>query len=202
MTDHYRMSKAKGDSAPSSASSPGVSRRVLRIWVVDDNAALSELLVQLLGKQPGLRCTRQFDSAESVLAALAEERPPDVILLDVNLKGMSGLSAIRPIRKAAPSVRVLMMTMFSNGHYEAEAFRCGAAGFLLKSYELAEIAELIQAACFRPATPALFPNMALRKQFDMGVEAKPLGEREPKGRFDLIRALRDFYGATRRSRAA
>src|ERR1017187_5730161 len=77
------------------------SRRVLRVWVVDDNADLRELFAQLLTKQPDIQCRRQFPSAEAVLATLAEERPPDVILLDINLGGQSGLSAIRPIKKLA-----------------------------------------------------------------------------------------------------
>ena len=91
ITDNVVPSKAKGASAPALASVNGSERRVLRVWVVDDNPALSELLAQLLTRQPGLRCTRQFPSAEAVLATLAEERPPDILLLDINLAGQSGL---------------------------------------------------------------------------------------------------------------
>ena len=186
-------SKAKGAVAPPLAAVTGAPKRVLRVWVVDDNAALSELLAQLLTKQPGMRCTRKFPSAEAVLSTLAEERPPDVILLDVNLAGQSGLAAIRPIRKLAPTVKVLMMTMFSNGHYEAEAFRAGASGFLLKSYELAEIVSLIRAAYYEPDARALFPNLALSKEFDLRLNAAS----RRKGPLDLVRALRRLYGAAR-----
>ena len=52
-----------------------------------------------------------------------------MILLDINLGGQSGLSAIRPIKKLAPSVKVLMLTMFSNSHYEMEAFQLGCKRF-------------------------------------------------------------------------
>jgi DNA-binding NarL/FixJ family response regulator len=170
--------------------------------VVDDNAALSELLSQLLTRQPGIRCNRQFPSAEAVLATLAEERPPDIILLDVNLGGQNGLSAIRPIRKLAPSVKVLMMTMFSNGHYEAEAFRAGASGFLLKSYELAEMVKLIHEAYRNPDAPGLFPNIALRKEFELGLDLEEAGARASGSRFGLVRALRQLYSATRRQTAS
>ena len=197
ITENLVPSKAKGASAPALASVTGAARRVLRVWVVDNNAALSELLSQLLTKQPGIRCNRQFPSAEAVLATLAEERPPDVILLDINPGGQNALSAIRPIRKLAPSVKVMMMTMFSNGYYEGEAFRAGASGFLLKSYELPEIVKLIQAAYYTPDLPALFPNMALCKDFDLGLDLE-----KGRARLGLIRGLRRLYSATRRQTAS
>ena len=170
---------------------------MLRVWVVDDNPALSELLAQLLTRQPGIRCHRQFPSAEAVLATLAEERPPDILLLDINLTGQSGLSAIKPIRKLAPTVKVLMMTMFSNGHYEAEAYRAGASGFLLKSYELAEIVKLIHEAYRNPDSPALFPNLAIRNEFDLGMAPRKSTARIPIGSLDLVQALKRLYGRAR-----
>lgn len=126
--------------------------------MVDNNAALRELFAHLLNKQSGIRCRQQFPSAEAVLNALAEERPPDVILMDVHLGGQSGLSAIRPIKKLAPGVLVMILTMFSNIHYEMEAFESGASGFLLKSYELDEIAEAIHEAVATPAAKLCFPT--------------------------------------------
>jgi DNA-binding NarL/FixJ family response regulator len=178
----------------------GSRRRVLRVWVVDDNAALRELFAHLLTKQPGIRCARQFPSAEAVLATLAEERPPDMIILDVNLGGQSGLSAIRPIKKLAPSVKVLMMTMFSNGHYEAEAFHSGASGFLLKSYGIDEIAKLIHAAHCSPGAPGLFPIMAQHKEAELGL--KKARASRSGGRFNLVGALKQLCGAPRRQTAS
>jgi len=196
------VSKTRGGSATTPAPLPGSDRRVIRVWVVDDNAALRDLFVQLLNQQPGIRCRRQFPSAEAVLATLAEERPPDIILLDVNLGSESGLSAIRPIRKLAPSVKVLMLTMFSNSHYEVEAFRAGASGFLLKSYELHEIVRLIHEAQHRPDCPNLFPNMALHKQSEMELEVLEAGTRAGRKPPALMRALRQLWGGSRRGAAA
>jgi DNA-binding NarL/FixJ family response regulator len=80
------------------------------------------------------------------------------------------LSAIEPIRKLAPSVKVLMLTMFSNSLYEVEAFQSGASGFLLKSYEVNEIAQLIHEAHENPDNPRLFPTIALRRKLELGGE--------------------------------
>jgi DNA-binding NarL/FixJ family response regulator len=199
-TEDVLLSEPKELCVPARASTDGARRRVLRVWVVDDNAALRELLAHLLTKQPGIRCTRQFPSAEAVLATLAEERPPDMIILDVNLGGQSGLSAIRPIKKLAPSVKVLMMTMFSNGHYEAEAFHSGASGFLLKSYGIEEIAELIHEAHCNPGAPGLFPLMAQHKQAEVGLKKAP-PNRSGRG-LDLVGALRRLCSAPRRQTAS
>jgi len=175
------------------------SRRVLRVWVVDDNADLRELFAQLLTKQPDIQCRRQFPSAEAVLATLAEERPPDVILLDINLGGQSGLSAIRPIKKLAPSVKVLMLTMFSNSHYEAAAYKSGASGCLLKSYEVDEIARLIHKAYSNPDAAGLFPTMALYEEAESSLQTDARGSSR---RFSLVGALRQLRGAPRRQTAS
>ena len=199
-TENLLLTKAKSVDPMTRSSANGSSRRVLRVWVVDDNAALRGLFAQLLTKQPGIQCRRQFASAEAVLAALAEERPPDMILMDVHLGGQSGLSAIRPIKKLAPSVKVLMLTMFSNSHYEAEAFRSGASGFLLKSYGLDETAKLIHEAHRSPGSPVLFPNMALYNQVELGFEQT--GVRGPSRRFSLVGALQQLCGGPRRQTAS
>ena len=193
-TEDLVRSEAKGVDATARSSEKGSTRRVLRVWVVDDNAALRELYTQLLTKQPGIRCRRQFPSAEALLATLAEERPPDMILLDINLAGQSGLSAIRPIKKLAPSVKVLMLTMFSNSFHEMEAFESGASGFLLKSYEIDDIAELIHEAYRNPGSPSLFPNLdrkrvALRSKQAYGCVSALILARASHTRWNSSRAF-------------
>src|SRR5580765_6462005 len=123
--------------------------------MVDDHAPFREGLAQLLNTKPGFRVTRQFGSIEPLLTALAEERPPDLVLLDLNIGKENGLSAIVPIRKLVPAVKVLMLTTFTNTFSEEEAFRLGASGFLLKIYELTEIVELIHQAFHHPDDPRL-----------------------------------------------
>jgi two-component system response regulator NreC len=200
-TENEVISKAKGRSAPVRASAPGLERRVLRVWVVDDNAALREPFAQLLTQQPSIRCKRQFPSAQAVLAALAEERPPDMILLGIYLGGQRGLPAIKPIKKLAPSVKVLMLTMFSNSYDEAEALRAGASGFVLMSYELEEIVKLIHEAHRNPGAPGLFPNMAVQRETEPELGAEGGGARRSGRRLGLAGALRRLWRAPRRETA-
>jgi DNA-binding NarL/FixJ family response regulator len=198
-TEAVLLTAAKGVKATAQTCENGSSHRVLRVWVVDDNSALRNLYAQLLNKQPGIRCTRQFPSAEAILTSLAEERPPDMILLDVNLRGQSGLSTIQPIKRLAPSVKVLMFTMFNNTHYELEAFNSGASGFLLKSYGIDEVVNLLREAHLNPSTPQLFPNIALYKEAEL--ERKKAASQIAGKRFSLAGAWRRLCSAPRRQTA-
>jgi DNA-binding NarL/FixJ family response regulator len=195
-TEDVCLNEAKRLGPANRISTTRSARRVLRVWVVDNDAALRELFAQLLTRQPDIRCTRQFPSAEALLSALTEEKPPDVILLDIHLDGQSGLSAIRPVKKLAPTVKVLMLTMFSNGHYEVEAHESGASGFLLKSYALEEISKWIHEAVHHPGAPGLFPNLAMQKLIQSNREGS--GPANPASSFSLVRALRRLCRVPRR----
>lgn len=198
-SEHVHVMEAPGGNAPARASGFGVKseRRVLRVWVVDANPALRELFAHLLNRQQGFRCTRQFASAESLLAALAEERAPHLLVLEVDAAGSAGFAAIRAIRKAAPPARVLISALFSNSHYEAEAYRAGAAGFLLKSYEIEETVALLQLAYVNPQAEPLFPNLAQlnRLEHRRPTAAKPA---PCQPRLGLLPTLRLLCRGTRR----
>jgi len=112
---------------------PGRETRPIRVWLADDNAGFRELLEQLLVRSREFTCEHQFHSAEALLEGLASTCPPDVILLDVEMGGMTGVDALHPIRALAPAVRVLIVTSFFDPMYEAQAMRDGASAFLIKA---------------------------------------------------------------------
>jgi len=116
------------------------------MWLVDDDDRIRELLKALLEGGTGLKCEREFHSAEALLEALARETPPEVILSDIQMGGISGLDAIGPIRKLAPSSGVVLMTTFYDPEREASAFQLGASAFVLKRSEISEIVEQIHKA--------------------------------------------------------
>ena len=126
--------------------STATDRHPIRIWLVDDNAEFRHLLAMYLGGEDGFECSRQFSSAEDTLDALSQEASPDVILLDVNLGGLNGIDAIRPIKSLAGSTRVIILTTFTNGYDQQLARRYGASDFLIKSCSLPEIPHRIRQA--------------------------------------------------------
>jgi CheY-like chemotaxis protein len=118
--------------------------RARTLWLVDDNPAFREFLAEQFNREHDIDCARQFSSAEAVLLALIDGPPPEVILLDVNLGGMSGVDAVRPIKSLAPATRVLMLTSVRNSRAETAALRAGACGFLLKVDDFGKILDWVR----------------------------------------------------------
>ena len=116
-----------------------------RVWLVDDNERFRSLLADLLDGE-GFECEREFSNPDEALAALAQEAPPDIILLDIQMGEYNGLEAVRPLKFAALETHVLMLTTFAPPEARARAFRDGASDFLLKSWSLGEIASRMRQA--------------------------------------------------------
>jgi DNA-binding NarL/FixJ family response regulator len=169
----------------------GVQQCPTRLWIVDDKHEVRSLFVEALSHERGIFCDREFSSAEALLEALGRDLPPDVVLTDVHMGGMTGVDALRFIPMLAPSVRVLVMTTFYDSIQEAEALRRGASAFLLKSCGPAEIARSVQLA--QLATGIGERVAAARLEVESAAAAKPASPPErPTGFF---RALAGLLGA-------
>jgi two-component system NarL family response regulator len=115
----------------------------LRVLVVDDHALFRRGLVMELDDADDLEVIAEAsDGAEAVEAALA--LAPDVVLMDVRMPGMGGVEATRRIVEAAPSTRVLMLSVSDESDDLFEAVKAGAAGYLLKETSISEIAEAVR----------------------------------------------------------
>lgn len=116
------------------------------LWIVEDHAAFRRTLVRVLNAETDLKCSRDFDSCEKLLAALGQPEVPDLILLDVGLPGMSGLDGIRLIKERAPKVLVVILTVFEDDDKVFQAICAGAAGYLLKTGSGADITQAVRDA--------------------------------------------------------
>ena len=115
----------------------------VRVLVVDDHDLFRTGLRALL-EEEGLEAA-ESPSGEAALAALPSFRP-DVVVMDMNMPGMSGVEATARVRKAMPDVSVLVLTINREDQNVLEAVRAGASGYLLKDAELDEIVAAIRAA--------------------------------------------------------
>jgi DNA-binding NarL/FixJ family response regulator len=127
------------------------------LWIVEDHAAFRRTLVRVLNAETGLHCTRDFDSCEKLLVALAQDDAPHVILLDVGLPGMSGLDGIRLIKERAPKTLMVILTVFEDDDKVFKAICAGASGYLLKTSSVAEITQAVHDALAggSPMTPRI-----------------------------------------------
>ncbi|MDP4625273.1 MAG: response regulator transcription factor [Akkermansiaceae bacterium] len=121
----------------------------IRIMLVEDHPEYRECIALALGKEPGIELTSEFGTAEQALNTLEKNDTfdkPDIILLDLNLPGISGIEAIPMLKKHLPASRIIVLTQSEN---EADVFAAvcaGASGYLLKSSSRVQISNAIKSA--------------------------------------------------------
>ncbi|MEV0439704.1 response regulator transcription factor [Streptomyces spectabilis] len=172
----------------------------VRVLVVDDQELVREGIASLLGIQPGIHVIgTAADGAGAVDAALS--LTPDVILMDVRMPGMDGVTAVAAVHGRAPACKVVMLTTFDDEEYVVRALRAGAVGYLLKSLPAAELADAVRLA--HRGVAQLDPAVARR--LAAGPPPRPRAEAEPAGsptarEIEILRLV--AAGATNREIAA
>ncbi|MCR8670336.1 response regulator transcription factor [Agrococcus sp. HG114] len=107
---------------------------MIRVLIVDDQALFRSGIRMLVDSQPDLQCVGEAaDGAQAV--RLADEQQPDVVLMDVRMPVLDGISATDRIVRARPATRVVVLTTFDLDEAAARAIRAGASGFILKDAE-------------------------------------------------------------------
>jgi len=102
------------------------------VVVVEDDPGLREELLSVLREPPDLRCLYAVNSAEEALAKVPLD-PPDVILMDIKLPGMSGIDCVAELKKILPNVDIVMLTIYQDEDSIFRALKAGASGYLIKS---------------------------------------------------------------------
>jgi DNA-binding NarL/FixJ family response regulator len=114
------------------------------VWIVDDNAGFANNLAELISSTSGLRCEMVFRACEGAIEALEAGSPPDILLMDIGLPGISGLEGIGRAKAIAPAVEVIMLTVFEDNETILQAITAGASGYLHKSGSLDQIIASLQ----------------------------------------------------------
>jgi DNA-binding NarL/FixJ family response regulator len=121
-----------------------VKRNGIKVMVVDDHDLFRGGLVGLL-EQRGVHVVGEARLAADAIR-LAGELNPDVVLMDLNMPGMSGVEATQRLTASAPHVRVLVLTVFADDRHVMDAVIAGACGYLLKDAPIDQIVQGIYAA--------------------------------------------------------
>jgi DNA-binding NarL/FixJ family response regulator len=117
--------------------------RPIRVSVVEDDPALRENLLHFLRLAADLEMVSEYGSAEAALRELPELKP-DVVLMDINLPGMSGIDCVRRLKARLPHVQVLMVTVYDDGDRVFKALLAGASGYLLKASIASDIVPAVR----------------------------------------------------------
>jgi DNA-binding NarL/FixJ family response regulator len=117
--------------------------RKTRIFVVDDHSLVREWLGQLVGTQADMELCGQSADARNALVEM-EKAKPDVAIVDLSLKGMSGLDLIKDLRDRFAATLVIVLSMHEEVGYVQRALRAGARGYVMKRDSSAHILDAIR----------------------------------------------------------
>jgi two-component system, NarL family, response regulator LiaR len=156
-------------------------KKTIRILIADDHALLRQGLRTLIASEVELELVGE--AADGVAAvAMARELQPDVILMDLVMPGVDGITAIQEIKGHIPDARILVLTSFTEDSKVFPAIKAGALGYILKDTSPEKLIQSIYDV-FR-GEPSLHPTIALKvmrelnQPTDLPPTENPLTERE------------------------
>lgn len=128
----------------------------IRVAIVEDDEGIRSSLVALIKRASSLRLIGDYPDAEIAVKEIPR-RPPDVVLMDINLPGMNGVDCVRQLKAAVPDVQFLMLTVYEDSESLFKSLKAGASGYLLKRTASARLVESIRDvhAGGAPMTPQL-----------------------------------------------
>ena len=115
----------------------------IKVSIVEDLAEVRNGLSELVSSDKELLMTENFDNAESAIEKLPG-LAPDIVIMDINLPGMSGIECIKIIKEKCPATQFMMFTVYETDEKVLQALQAGATGYLLKRTEPKRILESIK----------------------------------------------------------
>ncbi len=114
----------------------------IKVSIVEDNDKLRESLAIMIGGASGFSCVSTHASAEEALRQIPT-RKPDVVLMDINLAGKSGVECVQELKALLPAVKIIMHTVYEDEDQLFRSLRAGATGYLLKRTTPGKLLEAI-----------------------------------------------------------
>ncbi|MFO1476531.1 MAG: response regulator transcription factor [Verrucomicrobiota bacterium] len=114
----------------------------VNVSIVEDDAQARELLAGWINQAKGFQCVSQHPHAEHALKNLPHIAP-NVVLMDINLGGMTGVECVGKLKPIMPDTQFIMLTVYEDADHIFEALKAGATGYLLKQTERAGLLEAV-----------------------------------------------------------
>lgn len=115
----------------------------IKVSLVEDDSGVRTSLAKLIGSTPGFSCLSMHHTAEIAIQELPKLHP-QVVLMDINLPGMSGVECVRRLKPVLPDTQFIMLTVYQNTEHVFNALAAGATGYLLKTTPPAELLAAIK----------------------------------------------------------
>lgn len=118
----------------------------IRVCIVEDDRRVRESLAVLIDGISTMRCVCTYGSGEEALKGIVSKNP-DVVLMDINLPGMSGIECVQQLKTQLPKTQIIMLTMYEDDENVFQSLVAGASGYLLKRTSPAELLKAIEEVC-------------------------------------------------------
>lgn len=118
---------------------------MIQVAIVEDSKTIRESLTHFVQTDPECRCVFACATAEEALAGIPKHQP-EVVLMDIQLPGLSGIDCTAQIKKMLPAVQIIMVTVYEDTERISAALRAGACGYLLKRCTPAELVSAVHEA--------------------------------------------------------
>ncbi|HNL27329.1 MAG TPA: response regulator transcription factor, partial [bacterium] len=112
---------------------------MISVSIVEDDSDIRNGITRYLSSQPGFKVLSFDPTAELFLARLEDGPRPDIVLMDIQLPGMSGIDGIRILKRKWPEIDIAMLTVYHDEEKIFQSLCAGASGYLLKNTPLVEL---------------------------------------------------------------
>ena len=143
----------------------------IRLLIADDHPVFRGGLRSMLAAEDGVEVVAEASTGTDAVT-LCREHQPDLVLMDLNMPGLDGVSATREILRDSPHVRVLVLTMFDDDDSVFAAMRAGAHGYLLKGASPAEVHHAVHVVA---AGGAMFGPAVAQRVIEFFARPRPAG---------------------------
>ena len=115
-----------------------------QVGIIEDNKKIRQLMQRYLDMQEDMSCPVATESVEEMLDYLTTYPHPNVLLMDIQLPGMSVIEGMKIIQQKYPDIEIIMLTVYHDSHKIFDSLKAGASGYLLKHTSLPEIKDAIE----------------------------------------------------------
>ena len=115
----------------------------IQVSIVEDDNDARQLLAEMIRRADGFALLSDHGSVEAALAWLPAQQP-DVVLMDINLPGLSGIDGVRRLKPRLPGTQFMMLTVYEDTNHVFSALAAGATGYLIKQTPLTELLAAIK----------------------------------------------------------
>ena len=164
----------------------------IRVLVFEDNMSLRHSLYQLVNGSEGFTCVGAFENCSHLIKNV-EDTKPDVVLMDIQMPGISGIEAVKKLREVYPRLKIMMQTIFEDRDKIFQSIYAGASGYILKNTSPSRLLEFIKetyegGAPMSPTVAAKVLQM-ITQHDPPGVEDFNLSEREKEVLALLVKGM-------------